>query len=394
MSNSPKQSPKKDPVQKKKRIKVAFWLILILTNILLIYGVIFPVFDASEESDGIYLAFYIIFASFVAFSRKFWYYWSEATRLRAEHKAKRIEAKSSVKESKSDLDDLDDDDWDNDDWDEDEDDLDGELKENEPESSNHQSEDNSSIANYFLARASVKVILQTQSTSAALLFRHVPFSKYSDAIAMVEHLTRLRILGQPDLENNRSINRRNARLFLACVSEAEYCTTLITMSSDELAVFEFNLPREEWELIQDEDDWQQKESGLSHQDYQMRKVDGMDGRDFEAWCADLLCKNGFVNVNVTPASNDQGVDIIATKDGVPYAIQCKRYSSDLGNTPIQEVFAGKQMYDCQVAAVMTNQHFTSGAKALASKTGVLLWDRDELIHLISCDASSLSSPIK
>lgn len=111
-------------------------------------------------------------------------------------------------------------------------------------------------------------------------------------------------------------------------------------------------------------------------------VDGMDGHGFEYWCANLLRKNGFVNVEVTPASGDHGVDILAEKDGIHYAIQCKCYSQDLGNTPVQEVYAGKEMYRCQVGVVMTNRYFTTGAKQLAEQTRVLLWDRDKLQSLI------------
>lgn len=111
-------------------------------------------------------------------------------------------------------------------------------------------------------------------------------------------------------------------------------------------------------------------------------IDHMEGHEFEIWCAALLKRNGFVNVEVTPGSKDHGVDILAIKDGVHYAIQCKCYSSDLGNKPIQEVYAGKEMYRCQVGAVMTNQHFTAGAKALAESTRVLLWDRDTLIGMM------------
>lgn len=113
----------------------------------------------------------------------------------------------------------------------------------------------------------------------------------------------------------------------------------------------------------------------------MEEVDDMDGREFEEWCADLLISNGFINVRGTPASGDQGVDITAQKDDVKYAFQCKCYTSDLGNTPVQEVFAGKCMYDCHVGVVMSNRHFTSGAKVLAEKTGVLLWDRDKLASM-------------
>lgn len=109
---------------------------------------------------------------------------------------------------------------------------------------------------------------------------------------------------------------------------------------------------------------------------ELQQIDLMDGHTFEHWCADLLQKIGFCNVQVTRGSGDQGVDVLATKDGISYAIQCKCYSSDLGNTPIQEVNAGKQIYRCHIGAVMTNRHFTKGGKDAAQATGVLLWDRD------------------
>lgn len=105
-------------------------------------------------------------------------------------------------------------------------------------------------------------------------------------------------------------------------------------------------------------------------------IDLMEGIDFEYWCADLLRKLSFSEVEVTRGSGDQGVDILATKDGVKYAVQCKCYTSNLGNKPIQEVHAGKAMYGCHVGAVMTNRYFTTGGRQLAEATGVLLWDRD------------------
>ena len=107
-------------------------------------------------------------------------------------------------------------------------------------------------------------------------------------------------------------------------------------------------------------------------------VDGMDGHDFEYFCADILRKNGFLDVSVTKGSGDQGVDILAIKDGIKYAVQCKNYASALSNTPVQEVNAGKTFYNCHVGVVMTNSTFTPGAKALAQATGVLLWDRTVL----------------
>lgn len=112
------------------------------------------------------------------------------------------------------------------------------------------------------------------------------------------------------------------------------------------------------------------------------EIDGMEGHEFEHYCANLLKKNGFLNVSVTRGSGDQGVDVLAEKDGVKYAVQCKNYASALGNTPVQEVNAGKIYYKCHVGVVMTNSTFTSGARELAAATGVLLWDRTVLQNMM------------
>lgn len=104
-------------------------------------------------------------------------------------------------------------------------------------------------------------------------------------------------------------------------------------------------------------------------------VDDMEGLEFEKFCATLLEKKGFEEVNITKASGDFGVDILAEKDGVTYAIQCKRYSDPVGVKAIQEAYAGKEFYDRMVGAVLTNQYFTQPAVEAAKKLKILLWDR-------------------
>ena len=116
---------------------------------------------------------------------------------------------------------------------------------------------------------------------------------------------------------------------------------------------------------------------------ELDKIDvEMDGYDFENCSANLLLNNGFNNVEVTQYSGDFGVDIIAYKDDVKYAIQCKKYSSPVGIKAVQEVIGSKTMNDCHVAVVLTNNFFTSSAKELAKKNSVLLWDRNKLKELI------------
>lgn len=113
-----------------------------------------------------------------------------------------------------------------------------------------------------------------------------------------------------------------------------------------------------------------------------KSFDTMEGHEFEYFCANLLRKSGYENVNVTQGSGDQGIDIIAYREGIKYGIQCKCYSSDIGNKAIQEVFAGKTFYECHVGVVLTNRYFTKSAVELAQKNGIILWDRDKLISMI------------
>ena len=113
--------------------------------------------------------------------------------------------------------------------------------------------------------------------------------------------------------------------------------------------------------------WKRKRHGL--------QMDDMEGHEFEYFCAQLLEDNGFQDVEVTRGSGDYGVDILAEKDGVTYAVQCKCYNAPIGIKAVQEVYAGRDYYDRMVGAVMTNQYFTAAAVEAAGKLKILLWDR-------------------
>lgn len=107
-------------------------------------------------------------------------------------------------------------------------------------------------------------------------------------------------------------------------------------------------------------------------------LDEMEGADFEKFCAQLLEKRGFTDISLTRASGDFGVDILAQKEGITFAIQCKRYQNPVGVKAIQEVYAGREYYDCMVGAVLTNQYFTAPAVEAAKKLKILMWDRGYL----------------
>jgi len=110
--------------------------------------------------------------------------------------------------------------------------------------------------------------------------------------------------------------------------------------------------------------------------------DTLEGHEFEYYCAELLSKKGFVDVEVTKGSGDYGADILAEKDGVTYAIQCKCYTAPIGVKAIQEAYAGRDYYDRMVGAVLTNQYFTTPAVEAAKKLKILLWDRGYLESML------------
>lgn len=112
------------------------------------------------------------------------------------------------------------------------------------------------------------------------------------------------------------------------------------------------------------------------------EYDLMEGHEFEQYCGELLRKSGFEEVQVTRGSGDFGVDILAEKDGVTYAIQCKCYNTPVGVKAVQEAYAGRDYYDRMVGAVLTNQYFTQPAVEAARKLKILLWDRGYLEDLV------------
>ncbi len=109
-------------------------------------------------------------------------------------------------------------------------------------------------------------------------------------------------------------------------------------------------------------------------------VDRLRPVDFEVYCASLLKKGGWV-ANITKASGDQGIDIIAERDGTKVVFQVKKLSSPVGNKAVQEAIAGKAFVNANAACVVSNAEFTAAAKELANVSGVKLLHYSELTRL-------------
>jgi len=108
--------------------------------------------------------------------------------------------------------------------------------------------------------------------------------------------------------------------------------------------------------------------------------------EYEHYCASILRKNGW-DAKTTKGSGDHGVDIVAKSYGIDesfeiiLAIQCKLYSSNVGNAAIQEVVTGMKFWNAQIPIVVTNANYTKQAIEIARVHKVYLLHHDDLNNL-------------
>lgn len=117
-------------------------------------------------------------------------------------------------------------------------------------------------------------------------------------------------------------------------------------------------------------------------DHEIAMLDYIDGIEFEKYIAYLFKHLGYTNIIRTQDSNDQGLDVIAEKNGERIGIQCKLYSSSVGNFAVQQAVTGKTFYKLDKAMIVTNNFFTESAIKLGLGTDAILIDKGKLNKLI------------
>jgi len=108
--------------------------------------------------------------------------------------------------------------------------------------------------------------------------------------------------------------------------------------------------------------------------------DSMTGIEYENFCKQLLERHGW-SIQITKATGDQGVDLIASQGSLRVAIQCKKSASAIGNKAVQEVVSGAKHYSINHAVVVSNSVFTPQARALATTNHIHLIHHFELSEL-------------
>lgn len=124
-------------------------------------------------------------------------------------------------------------------------------------------------------------------------------------------------------------------------------------------------------------DFKKQEEEKNFDSLTINDIDLMTSIQFEKFLHKYFTKQGY-KCKQTKTSGDQGVDLIAEKDGLIIAIQVKHYSTSVGNRAVQEVVAGMKYYNANRGMVITNSYFTKSAIELAKANNIILWDKKAL----------------
>ncbi|WP_088072384.1 restriction endonuclease [Gottfriedia luciferensis] len=110
---------------------------------------------------------------------------------------------------------------------------------------------------------------------------------------------------------------------------------------------------------------------------------GFSSRDFEIFVADLYRYSGY-HTEVTPQSNDNGKDIILTKNKEITYVECKMYSegNNIGRPPLQKLHGAMSKDKIERGLFITTSAFTKTAQDYVRGTGIELVDGYDLVKLI------------
>jgi HJR/Mrr/RecB family endonuclease len=113
-----------------------------------------------------------------------------------------------------------------------------------------------------------------------------------------------------------------------------------------------------------------------------KSLDTLKGYQFEEYLATFFESLGY-KVQRTPASHDQGVDLLLNRFGRIIVVQAKRWKKrTVGIASIQQVFTAQKLYHAHRALVISTSRFTKDALKIADKLDVELWDRHRLLDEI------------
>jgi hypothetical protein len=123
------------------------------------------------------------------------------------------------------------------------------------------------------------------------------------------------------------------------------------------------------------------EAALSaYQRTQERFWKSLRGREFERELGQLFALQGY-HVDFTPASGDQGVDLILTKGNVTTIVQCKAHSKPIGPAIVRDLYGTLMASKARSAILASTQGFTKGVYSFSRGKRIELLSLQDIIRL-------------
>ncbi len=110
---------------------------------------------------------------------------------------------------------------------------------------------------------------------------------------------------------------------------------------------------------------------------QLSGIDKMNLDEFKNYVCNLLDRRGF-KIEAPDGDFNLGVDFIAQKKNVKYAVQLKKQPSTVSSLAISDIEREKHRYGCNASMVISDNYFTEDAIQSASSKGCELVDRETL----------------
>lgn len=105
----------------------------------------------------------------------------------------------------------------------------------------------------------------------------------------------------------------------------------------------------------------------------------LKGVKLEVAVAKLFTDLGH-SAQITKGSGDGGIDLVLIKDGKNLLIQCKGWAKPVGSPTIRDM-AGVASAHNSYGVVISPNGFTKDAKLFGQKSGVRLWDSNDLVKM-------------
>ncbi len=146
---------------------------------------------------------------------------------------------------------------------------------------------------------------------------------------------------------------------------------------------------EQWQNEKIEEKERQNREAIlrKEREEQMKKASfifNLTPREFENEIAAIYSKMGY-DVKITTFTNDEGVDVIAIKEKVRFAIQCKRLQKDkvISRPELQKLYGGMASVKARRGIFVATCKFSTPAIEFARNNRIECIDLEQLVEIIN-----------